>query len=559
MNAIFSNIETARPIEELVKQAAKETADPEATVMNALEQFSNDAGAMYENHVVDALKTIRQKDEATYARLCAKATGCKTRLDKLTTPDRDTRQDSAHDEILQVAQNNCTFNHDKDGRCVAIVNSESHREVYYVDGTGFNDWLRAAYFSAHKKGISDLALSTALSTLSAIGKHQGAEQEVHMRCAKSGAAYLIDLCDDKWRAIRVDANGWEIIERPTALITRSKNMRPLPEPQRPANLGKLWDHLNIPQDRRLLLLAWILDSYRPDTPFPILELCGEQGSAKSSAQRHLRDLIDPNKVPLRGRPKTVEDIYVAAANNWVVSFENLSHLLPEQQDALCTLATGGGFATRQFYTNGEEHVLESKRPVVLNGINPVASQPDLIERVISIEAPVIPAENRKDEQTLETAWQADYPYILAGLLDVFSAALRLLPQIELTHKHRMADYQLFGEAITQAQDLPAGYFSKLYTSAVHEGSDRSLETYGIANAVQELKMPWEGTFLELLGNLNFLSNIDRSHWPKSARGLASQLKRITPGLRRRGISIENLGHGRNGTTVRVSLSGGDYA
>lgn len=558
MNAILSSTEAVSPITDLVKQAALETADPVAIVTEALAMLVSDPGALYENHVIAALKTIRQKDEAAYARLCAQAKGCVTKLDKLTAPERESRQDNVQDEILQVAQNSCTFNHDADGRCIAIIAGETHREVYYVDGSGFNDWLRAAYFSAHKKGIGDLALSTAISTLSAVGKYQGAEQKVHTRCAKSGNAYFIDLCDDKWRAIRIDANGWEIVDRPPTLFTRTKNMRPLAAPQKPGQLDKLWNHLNIPENRRLLLLAWILDSYRPDTPFPILELCGEQGSAKSSAQRHLRDLIDPNKVPLRACSKSVEDIYISATNSWLVSFENLSHLTPAQQDALCTLATGGGFATRQFYTNGDEHVLESKRPVVINGINPVASQPDLIERVISIEAPVIPPDQRKDEQTLEAAWQEDYPSILAGLMDLFASALRLLPDIKLTHKHRMADYQLLGEAIAQAQKHPSGHFSELYASAVNEGIDRSLETFGIANALQVFTYgrvkPWEGSFLSLLGDLSAQMGGDRSHWPKSPKGLANQLKRITPGLRRRGILIEPLGHGRNGSMLRISFS-----
>ncbi|MBL8408437.1 MAG: hypothetical protein JNJ81_11635, partial [Candidatus Accumulibacter sp.] len=347
------------------------------------------------------------------------------------------------------------------------------------------------------------------------------------------------------------------VEKPPVLFVRTKTMRPLPEPRTPGRLDKLWAHINIPEDRRFLLLTWILDCYRPDTPFPILELSGEQGSAKSSTQRHLRDLTDPNKVALRGRPKTVEDIYVGAANNWLVSFENLSHLTQEQQDALCTLATGGGFATRQFYTNGEEHVLESKRPVVLNGINPVASQPDLIERAISIEAPVIPPERRKDEQALAAAWQEDYPFILAGLLDAFSEALRRLPDIKLAHKQRMADFQLLGEAIARGQGHPPGCFSKLYADAVGEGTDRSLETYGIANALQVLmstaRKPWEGTFLMLMTALSSLPGVDHSHWPKSARGLAHQLKRVAPGLRRRGIHVENLGHSRRGSTVRISF------
>ena len=162
-------------------------------------------------------------------------------------------------------------------------------------------------------------------------------------------------------------------------------MRPFPALLAEGDVDKLWKHINIPAHRQPLVLAWLLDSLRPDTPFPVLELTGEMGSAKSSAQRRLRDLVDPHEVPLRARPKTVEDIHVAASGSYLVSYENLSNLTPDQQDAFCIISTGGGFATRALYTNGDEFVLRCKNPVIFNGINPVTSQSDLIDRAISVE------------------------------------------------------------------------------------------------------------------------------------------------------------------------------
>jgi len=537
--------------------AAQQTADPVAIVEAALAKMTSDPGAMYEEAVIAALKVIRQKDEATYVRLTTQAKGCKTRLDKLTAPERDSHQDNTQDMILTIARNGCTLGHDADGRGISVIETGDHREVWYIDSHGFKEWLRAAFYRAHRTGIPELAMSTAISTLAAIAKHDGSEMQIHVRAAKVGDVYFVDLCDDGWRVIRVDRAGWQIVSRSPVYFTRTKNMRPLPTPAAAGEIAKLWEHTNIPEVRRLPTLAWLLDCMRPDTPYPILELTGEQGSAKSSTQRRLRDLVDPNKVPLRGRPKAVEDIYVSAANSHVVSFENLSYLSPEQQDALCTLATGGGFATREFYTNGEEHVLETKRPVMINGINPVATQPDLVERVISIEAPTIPPSDRKDEQTLEAEWQKDYPSVFAGLLDLFSAALAKLPDVKLTDKHRMADYQLLGEAVGLALDKTAGHFSDLYAGAIAEGIDRSLETFGVANALQVFmagQSTWKGTYLSLLGELACLPGIDRSNWPKSPRGLAGQLKRIGPGLRRIGIFIDKQGHGRTGSTICITCS-----
>ena len=134
------------------------------------------------------------------------------------------------------------------------------------------------------------------------------------------------------------------------------------------------DRCNIPAEERHLVSAWMLECYRPDTPYPVLELIGEQGSAKSTTQSTLRAFIDPNKVMLRGRPKSVDDIYVAAGSNHMVSLENLSGISADLSDALCTISTGGGAASRQLYTNAEEAIIEAHNPVVLNGIGAVITR-----------------------------------------------------------------------------------------------------------------------------------------------------------------------------------------
>ncbi len=41
--------------------------------------------------------------------------------------------------------------------------------------------------------------------------------------------------------------------------------------------------------------------------------------------------------------------------------------------------------------------METKRPVVLNGIAVVATRPDLIDRVIHVDLPTIPADARRDD------------------------------------------------------------------------------------------------------------------------------------------------------------------
>ncbi len=63
----------------------------------------------------------------------------------------------------------------------------------------------------------------------------------------------------------------------------------------------------------------------------------------------LRKLLDPSVSLIRTPPRDERDLLIAATNSWVVAYDNLSRLLLWQSDALCRLATGGGFSTRELY------------------------------------------------------------------------------------------------------------------------------------------------------------------------------------------------------------------
>jgi hypothetical protein len=552
----------------LIQQAAEEVADPAQVIEAALVALALDPGAILEEAVVDALRTVRAEDPAEFTRYRARAKKINNQF-RLADLDRLIGQDGATDDntmtrLIALARAKCQLHHDADGRGVAVIERDERREVWMVTATGFTEWLRAEYFNQYEAGVPEAALTSAISTIEAIGVHRGDQVEVQVRCAKKGDAYYIDLCDASWRAVKVDASGYEVLDRSPVLFTRNDKMRPLPVPQLGGNIDAIWKYVNVPAHQRPLVIAWLLDSMRPDTAFPVLEFVGEQGSAKSTSQRHLRDLVDPNKVALRGKPKATEDIFVAAANNWVVSYENLSYVPNDEQDALCTLSTGGGFATRLFYTNGEEHVLETKRPVMLNGIAGIVTRPDLIERTIRVDAPSIPTSERREDADITAGWEADRATIFGALLERFSAVLGMLPTVKLDNHQRMADYERLGEASMRVEGEEPGSFSALYAKAVVEGTARALENFGIATALMAFMAEgdakrsgeWSGTVGGLYQMLSACGTQDRSSWPKSARGLTDQLIRLAPALREQGLEVSFGARSSGGRRISVRLKGG---
>ena len=86
----------------------------------------------------------------------------------------------------------------------------------------------------------------------------------------------------KWQTIKITSLGWQVIDSPDVLFTRGDNMRPLPIPTTTGDLTKLWQLVNIPTQDHDAVIAWLLDEcMRPDTPYLVLELTGEQGGAKA--------------------------------------------------------------------------------------------------------------------------------------------------------------------------------------------------------------------------------------------------------------------------------------
>jgi hypothetical protein len=141
---------------------------------------------------------------------------------------------------------------------------------------------------------------------------------------------------------------------------------------------------------------------------------------------------------LRALPKNERDLAIAAANAWVLAFHNLSGIRDQLSDALCRLATGGGFATRQLYTDDEEIIFIAKRPIILNGIDDIATRGDLQERSLLVSLPSIPEERRVKEAAFWADFEAARPRIFGTLLDGVGAVLRDAGSVRLERKLRMA-------------------------------------------------------------------------------------------------------------------------
>ncbi len=455
---------------------------------------------------------------------------------------------SAATQLADLASDRCQLWHDKDRNAYASfekdVNGRSHTQHWLIESTGFKEWLAWLAHSEMESAPANETLSAARNVLTGKARFDGEECEVFRRVAKDDMGYWIDLGDEHWRAVLITATGWSVVDHPPIRFTRTKSMRPLPVPVLEGDYRLMWPLVNIPEEDRPLVLAWVLETYRCDTPYAVLELIGEQGSAKSSTQKVLRSMIDPNQVMLRGRPKTVEDVYVAGNNNHLVSLENLSGISPEISDALCTMATGGGTATRKHYSNDEEAIMEAHNPVVLNGISAVITRNDLLDRAIALCLPTI--STRRTETEINALFERDAPAIFGGLLDLLADTLATIPSVVIPPAQlpRMADFAILGEAMHQACGHPAGEWLAVYVDHRRDAIRRTVDSSPVAMQCMEFVESGKshsGTIKDLLDKLNVhmhLKSLEQGeYWPRSAKGLADGLRRAAPALRQLGIHL----------------------
>ena len=550
-----------------------------ATVKDALNRCQEQPGILASPAFLDACKLIRAESPEDWVEIRVKLKRAKPSgvllgdIDDATRPAKDDFEDESTvaDELVALVQAQARLFHTHDGACFVTLN-EPPCKTYRLDSKLFQEWLGYAYFQDTRtklgtgRAVSDQALRAARNVLTGIATHEGDEREAFLRAARVGDRYFLDLCSDDWSVIEIQATGWRHLSRSPVTFWRSATARPLPVPLINGKLHRLWDYANVPEESRILVLAWMLEVWRPETPFPVLELVGSQGTAKSSTQAKMRQVLDPNAVDLRSAPKSVEDLFVSAGVNWLASFNNLSHLSASMQDALCNLATGGGFAARTLYTNGDETLIEAKRPVVINGIVPTVTAQDLSDRVIHIELP--PIQEYRPESEIEEAFGRDAPGILGGLLDLFVATMAQLHRVKIAKPPRMADFARLGEAMTLAMGGNAGDFMALYAANRKESTARGLESSPVAVAIRSLveqhqaNRPGEpvvygdspesryntmGHLLERLGD-----HRDKSEaWPRSARGLGDAIRRQLPALAQIGIRITISKPGKHGVLVRI--------
>lgn len=455
--------------------------------------------------------------------------------------DDDGRKRPQADVLLEIGRRHRLFR-DPGGDAYAQVLRDGHLEVHAVESKGYREHLAAEYYAAANKGCSRSAMTDAIDTLAAQARFAGDAHTVWLRTAREDGALVIDRGDPDWSEIHLDFAGWEVTTGGGVMFRRAHRMLPLPLPDEAEHsataFARLWKYANVAPADRVLVAAFILGAFKPEGPYPLLMVSGEQGTGKSTFSRLLKRLIDPSAAPLRQPPKEPRDVLVAALNTWLLCLDNLSWLPPELSDTLCRISTGGAISERTLFSNLDETLVEVQRPVVMNGIEELATRPDLAQRGIHIE--LEPVKRVMPEAQLFREFDTDAPGIFGAILNALALSLSTHERVALDPMPRMADFARWAAAGMDALGYTTREFLDAYQANQNAGLRLGLDSSPVGRALLQFmqgRNEWRGTATDLLHEIGALPGVDQrsKQWPRTPRALGAALTRLGPAMRTAGI------------------------
>lgn len=435
-----------------------------------------------------------------------------------------------------------------------------HKEVHRINSKAFRNWLRDLYYARYHHGFGNNQRDEINDTLEAKAAATGRVENVYVRIAKRGSKLYLDLANDAWGVVEIDKNGWKVREDSPVNFRRPNGMLPLPTPEDSGSINELKEYMEFSTDEEFVLtVSWLIGAYHPQGPYPVLVFIGQAGSGKTTRARLLGMLIDPREPALRVGQPNADSIDIAAKNTHVLIFDNLSNVPSWFSDRLCTLSTGGGSSRRKLYEDDGEVLFDAKRPVILTGIDELATRGDLLDRSLLVYPKRI--EQYQPEKTLLADFKRAQPRLLGVILDGVSYALAGYRTIEQGN-FRMADFAAWVTAAEEGLGWEADKFVKAYNKNLDGASGLAVEASPVATEIVKLLKEYGGECYDsymsaLLIDLDARHNesdknarYDRA-WPKTAHRLSSDINRIAPNLKAFGIRIEKPPRTNQGQPIRL--------
>src|SRR6476659_4307501 len=330
----------------------------------------------------------------------------------ITEEEEEEEQTKIPPSFIEIAIENIeTLFKDQYSEGFGTIFVKDHYEVTSLSSTRFKRFLFKLYYDMCGKPANPESINKVVNTLQAKAEFGDIQYLLSLRVAEYTGDLYYDLTNEKHQSIKISQKGtWEIINKTPIPLFKRYNQIPQtlpsivvvvdPVSEDQDTLENFFSKLTNIKDKedkliaKVALITWFI----PNIPHFILIVHGGKGSAKSTFLSMIKSIIDPAKPSLFTIHDEKQEFIQQIAHNYMSIYDNLKYNPKWLSDEVCKAITGIGQTKRVLFTVEDDKVFEYKHCLLFNGINVAFSEPDVIDRSISIELSEIKPENRKTEK-----------------------------------------------------------------------------------------------------------------------------------------------------------------
>jgi hypothetical protein len=317
-----------------------------------------------------------------------------------------------------------------ENRSYARVSVEGRHEIYRIDSAAFREWLIEGCISHQLHIPSEAMIQHVVSSVEIRAMQSRSSAPVFLRVGgigdDAGSTFFVDLGDASGRVVKIRADGWSVVNRSGVQFRRPEGILPLPVPSRKGSIELLRPYVNLTESHFRRAIVWLAAALLPCGPHPVLVIRGDEGSARSTLTRVLKLLIDPHFRPILTEHESATDLMSTWLDTWLPAYDDVSLMSPWLSKSLSELVRGRGLAIDTVATARKGTTTLCDRPMILSGVESVTDQFKQGPLCIHLQLRPILFDDRRGEREFWSSFQADYPRILAGILDVLTEGLELV-------------------------------------------------------------------------------------------------------------------------------------
>ncbi|QFU01016.1 hypothetical protein FIU83_05145 [Halomonas sp. THAF5a] len=317
-------------------------------------------------------------------------------------------------------------------------------------------------------------------------------------------------------------------------------------------------YVPIPKDRDLLIYTFMVLCLMPERQQLVLELTGELKSGMAQLQDVIKRIVDPviKENAIRDTPPKVRDVDQKAWRHHVLNLEYVEDGLSSAvQRRMFELLCKSRLEWKAIGCHEITSSLAVRRAFLLSSLEPVITQPELVELTLSLEMPS-PSTDKTGKASSQCHTQESLPgedqsRVFNALLGLLGKAHANIDQVVLDRRVPEGWHDLcrIGMIVADTLTGSAEAFWAQYEAYRNERLCEMTEEEPIAKAVVEylringiteaVENP-AGVWLAILTEYR-PTWVSDSQWPREARGLGAAFKRAAPLLDAQGITCYSNG------------------